>query len=469
LLAIVATLILTIGTQFYWNANNFRQNRSVIKKEIVSDFEKSVEEFYVRTGAANSYTVIDTRKQANSPEGVLRFLELIEGDSLAKYFKNPNKTGNYNADLGLEEAIVNLNGFTLVRGKTLLENNPELARYTNRITLTIQPDTIPIFLLHELLGEKLSSRSLELEYSVQYIRQDSLWASVGLDTDRWTEKLSSKSDFIPEGDHILLSYNISFASYFRRGLVGIVLSALLSLAVVLSLLYLTRTIGRQKKLTEMKDDFISNLTHEFKTPIATASAALQTLEMKEGSIKGNSVTRYSGIAQDQLKKLNTMVEKLLETASLHADHLIIRKEHQDIRIQLEDLVNRFREQRPGLAISLHVGKGDYLKEVDPFHWENSLYNLLENAAEYGRPPVEVRMQSVSGEIRIEITDKGGGLSPEDSERIFHKFYRIPSGNQHNQKGHGIGLYYARTIVEKHGGRLQCIPGTDTTTFQISLP
>lgn len=463
------TVVLTVGSQYYWNASNYRANRERILRDLRFDLETAVEEYFARTSAAHTFTLIDTRTERGNGYADWDFLEAFDMDSLPKYFKN-SKGFHYDPSrTDIKEAVIYKEGAILVRGKTILEDHPEFMDYPNRISMTIQPDTIPLLLLKEEFEKRTTKRDLDFPYRLEYRRSDSLLAVVETISGRWEGVMKSKSEFVPDKDSILLSYVLPVSSTFRRGLFGLVLSLILSGAVLFSLYYLLRTINRQKKLSEMKDDFVSNLTHEFKTPIATASAALQALDMAEKEKDNPSGLRYSRIAHQQLEKLNSMVDKLLETASLDAGHLSVRREELDLNPHLSGLVTRFGQEHPDLELSLNSPQGKIMKEVDPFHWENTLYNLLENAAKYGQPPIEIQLNHYPDGIRLDITDHGGNLTKEDAERIFDKFYRVPRGNQHEQKGHGIGLYYSRAIVEKHGGRLYCLPGDGTTTFRIHLP
>ncbi len=467
--AAAVTVILTLGSQYYWNASNYAANRERILKDIRFEFESAVDQYFARTSAANSYTIIDTRSPGDPGYQAFSFLDILDFDSLPSYFENssgPEASGNQGE---LQEGIVVLENITLVRGKTLLQQHPELQEYPNRMTLNIQPDSIPLDILEEEFTRRLKRRELSFPFRLNYYESDSLRAMRQTGEYRWEGELTSTSEFIPSKESISLQYRLPPSSTFRRGLFGLILSLILSGAVLFSLYYLIKTIERQKRLSEMKDDFIGNLTHEFKTPIATASAALQALDKAEEVGKIPSIRRYSSIAQGQLDKLHTMVEKLLETATLHTDQVNLSRERTDLSTHIREVIGRFQQRHPELEMVLNVPNGSIWRDVDAFHWENSLLNLLENAVKYGQPPVEVKLLEGENGIILTVTDQGGNLSPEEAERIFDKFYRVSTGRTHDVKGHGIGLYYARTIVEKHGGSLSCRPGAHSTTFEIALP
>ena len=460
-------MILTLGTQYYWNAVHYQENRSLLIREIQGDLDKAVDAFYAKTSAAFTYTIIDTRqKEIESLDG-FDFLDLIALDSLASYFDDQHDITKGELNLDLKESIIEENGLTLVRGKTILDSRPDLLKYPNRLSMTVHPDTIPMYILKSEFEKSLSDRGLDFPFTLRYFEKDSLFAE--LTPLENAEILVSRSEFIPEGDRIELGVVLPVNSAFKKGFVGIGLSVILSATVLFCLLYLMRTIARQKKVSEIKDDFIGNLTHEFKTPIATASAALQALNQTESIQQDGQLLRYSGIAQGQLDKLNQMLEKLLETASLHAEEVSLELEELDLSAHTREWAQRWQDRKNLGEIELIIPDRPIKRKVDLFHWENALKNILENAFKYGDPPVQIELKENHQAVHFYITDQGGGISAEDCRRIFDKFYRVPSGNRHDVKGHGIGLYYTKEIIEKHGGQILCSSNQETTSFQIILP
>lgn len=467
LAAVVLTMVLTLGTQYYWNAIHFEENRIRLLKDIQTDLDAAVQAYYQRTSAAFSYTLIDTRTDEERKKNNLAMYEMVRMDSLGSYFGETSDRKMGEMDLGMKEAIVDFEDFTLVRGKTILETRPDLKPFTNRMTWTVHTDSIPLFVLEQEMTRLKEERDFDYNYQLSYYKKDSL--VIQSPPIEGQEVLRSQSKYLPSTDHIELAVSLPSNSLFKKGLLGILLSLILSATVLFCLLYLLRTIARQKKVSEIKDDFIDNLTHEFKTPIATASAALQALNQTETAKEDSQLQRYTGIAQGQLDKLNQMVEKLLETASLHAEEVQLAKEEVDVAGYNRDWLQRLQERKPQGSLVLRFEEELPPYSLDRFHFENALSNIIENAYKYGKPPVEVHFQLKGTGLHISITDQGGGIPKEELHRIFEKFYRIPSGNVHNVKGHGIGLYYAKTIIEKHGGQIQCSSDGQITRFEIELP
>ena len=163
-----------------------------------------------------------------------------------------------------------------------------------------------------------------------------------------------------------------------------------------------------------------------------------------------------------------MVEKLLETAALDSDQLVLKKEGIDPAPVLTQLVQKFQTLAPEKEFNLLLPPSCRPIEVDPFHFEQVISNLLDNAVKYGGNRIQLRLaQSTATQIQVE--DNGNGLSPEQAKHIFEQFYRVPKGNLHDVKGFGIGLYYVKKIMEKHGGNVSLQTSKNSTQFTTDWP
>ena len=263
-------------------------------------------------------------------------------------------------------------------------------------------------------------------------------------------------------------YNDPTLEALKKSSTGILLSLLLCTTVIVSLFYLLKIIRKQKELAEIKNDLISNITHEFKTPIATISTAVEAIENFNVLEDTEKTKRYLLMSSAQLKKLHQMVEKLLETATLDSEKLILKKESVDLVGLISRIVKKYKiltEKNISLSSNIHYR----IQSLDIFHVENAISNLIDNAIKYGGQQIEVNINSVLNYTVITVVDDGKGIEKNQQERVFDKFYRIPKGNRHDVKGFGIGLYYSKKIIEKHGGTIQLTSQTDTTIFKINLP
>jgi two-component system phosphate regulon sensor histidine kinase PhoR len=217
----------------------------------------------------------------------------------------------------------------------------------------------------------------------------------------------------------------------------------------------------------MKNDLISNITHEFKTPIATASAALEGVQRFTNNGDLDKTDRYLNMGRDQLVKLNGMVERILETASLNSNELMLQKSRVEVNELIEMVLNKHQNQT-SKKILFDPGTHKITITADSFHLENAINNLIDNAIKYGGDQIDVVLSSTPGSITIIVTDNGHNLSSKDVKLIFDKFYRVAKGNLHDVKGFGIGLFYTKSIIEKHKGTI-IATAQPQTIFKITLP
>ena len=233
--------------------------------------------------------------------------------------------------------------------------------------------------------------------------------------------------------------------------------------------YLLKIINQQKELAIVKNDLISNITHEFKTPIATVSTAIEAIENFNVLDDKEKTKKYLAMSSIQLKKLHLMVEKLLETATLDSEQLILKKENIDIVEIIEKQVTKHQLITKDKEILFSSNIKPIYLNIDIFHFENVLSNLVDNAIKYGGNKIEININSILNSVEISVADNGQGIDKNLQDRIFDKFYRIPKGNTHDVKGFGIGLYYSKKIIEKHNGLLNLEATKTNTIFKITMP
>ncbi|MCK5401727.1 MAG: HAMP domain-containing histidine kinase, partial [Flavobacteriaceae bacterium] len=235
------------------------------------------------------------------------------------------------------------------------------------------------------------------------------------------------------------------------------------------LFYLLKIIKHQKQLAEVKNDLISNITHEFKTPISTISVALESIKNFNVIDDKEKTKSYLDMSSSQLSKLNVMVEKLLETATLDSDSLDLNKEPVNITDLLQTIIDKHQIQTETKKINFRSSSENIIANVDVFHFENAINNIIDNAIKYGGNEISVYLKQHENTFEISISDNGKSLTKKNKDKIFEKFYRVSKGNTHDVKGFGIGLYYAKKIIEKHNGNIHLDLNNILTTFKISLP
>lgn len=252
----------------------------------------------------------------------------------------------------------------------------------------------------------------------------------------------------------------------------ILISIVLILVISFSFIYTILTIFRQKKLSEMKNDFINNMTHEFKTPISTISLACEMLKDNEIDKSAEVQGSYVNIITDENKRLGSMAEKILQTAVIDKGQLTLNKELFNLHQTIEEVISGIRiqvEVKNGKIVSGLNARNYYLK-ADKTHVTNLIYNIVDNAIKYTplNPLIQINTISNHKGIYITVADNGIGISKANQKKIFEKLFRVSTGNVHNVKGFGLGLHYVKTIIEKHEGQIsvesELKKGTKITIF-----
>lgn len=255
---------------------------------------------------------------------------------------------------------------------------------------------------------------------------------------------------------------------------GVVVSSLLMLAAVAgALLYLLRTLFRQKTLEEMRRDLTHNITHELKTPIAVANAANDALLDFGAADDVQRRRRYLTVIRQQLASLSDMVQRILTMSVEERGEFGLVREETDVGALLREVADEYRlKARKEARIELRVEPDPLLFPLDRFHMRHLAGNLVDNALKYSGERVHIRIEArlVQGWLQLTVDDDGIGIDRRARELIFEKFYRVPTGDRQEVRGFGLGLYYVRLVALRHGGtiRVDSAPGRGTR-FTIRIP
>jgi two-component system phosphate regulon sensor histidine kinase PhoR len=266
-------------------------------------------------------------------------------------------------------------------------------------------------------------------------------------------------------EHIFLVRSLGFVGYTSIAL------TIFFMVVFLGTLYI---IFRQKKLSDIKSDFVNNMTHELKTPISTISLASQMLKDKSISTDKKNIEHIAGVIEEETKRLSHQVEKVLQMAIFDKGKLKLKKKETDIHEILANVINNFsiRLQNKNGKLVYDFDAEDPFVPVDEVHITNLFSNLVDNAIKYCQetPLIYIHTANKEKGIEIMIRDNGIGMSREHLKKIFDQFYRVPTGNIHNTKGFGLGLSYVKKVVDAHNGKIkvESQPGKGTT-FIVFLP
>lgn len=235
------------------------------------------------------------------------------------------------------------------------------------------------------------------------------------------------------------------------------LSVLLVTFIAITFLFLYRNLLAQRRLALMKNDFISNITHELKTPIATVNVAIEALRNFDALESPERTKEYLDISAAELQRLSMLVDKVLKLSMFENREIELQKENFDLKQLVEEVIYSMRLQfeKNKALISFKNFGSDFYLSADRMHITSVIYNLIDNALKYsnGNPNINIELASISGELQLSVSDKGIGIEADYIDKIFDKFFRVPSGDHHNIKGYGLGLSYVAEVVRKHNGTI----------------
>jgi len=262
--------------------------------------------------------------------------------------------------------------------------------------------------------------------------------------------------------------------YLIRKLASPILFSLFLVGVtVFSFALLYRNLQRQRKLTEIKNEFISNITHELKTPIATVGVAIEALRNFNAINDPQRTKEYLDISQNELQRLSLLVDKVLKLSMFEKKEIELKYELLDLKGVVEEVVSSMKLQieKHHATASINT-EGDTHLQGDRLHLLSVVFNLLDNALKYGNGNIAIKfdLKEKENEVELSVADNGIGISQEYKDKVFEKFFRVPLGNTHNTKGYGLGLSYVAHVIQRHKGKIEVEsqPGLGSK-FIITLP
>ena len=286
------------------------------------------------------------------------------------------------------------------------------------------------------------------------------------------ETLLFPNDIVPSQYKLLISFPEQSFIIWKTMTGTLIGSFLLVAIVVIAFYFAVTTIYRQKKLSEIKNDFISNMTHELKTPISTISLACEAAQDPDVANNSETINSFIGMIDQENKRLAKLVENVLQTALLDKGKLKLKLSEVRVDRLVNEVVEAFQIQFRDKGGDLTIEHSDALNwDLDRIHFSNVVYNLLDNSLKYcdKSPEVQVRLEKIKNGFTLTVKDNGIGIKKEDQQRIFENLYRVPTGDVHDVKGFGLGLSYVSSIVQLHGGEidLESTWGTGST-FKITI-
>ena len=368
-------------------------------------------------------------------------------DSVKKFFYNHYSGANFQLQTSnlklLKDVIENILNYDHFR---LIENK------------------IKVKELDSLLHTELKNKGINISYEFG-IYSPSHHMLVLQKTGKFTDELlknSYKYNLYPNDIYMPAEYLYIYfphrETYILTHVWGILLlSALLIATLVYIFTFTINTLIRQKRLDELKSDLINNLTHEFKTPISTISIACEALKDKDLQKSPLVYEKYLNIIIDENQRLEAMAENVLQAAIIDKGFLRLYKMPLSVHQTIESVIKSINlqiENKNGIITTDFQATNDVIN-ADATHLSGVIYNLLDNANKYSQynPKINIRTENRDEGIIISVSDNGIGISKQNQKKIFDTLYRVPTGNVHDVKGHGLGLGYVKAIVEKHGGNI----------------
>lgn len=471
------TVVVIIGVQLYWIFKEYHLNKHHLISKVQLSLDNSVEAYYVNltktgiitftsTDSSNTKKKIDTIYiKPGSRFGLRKKID----STLQKIAKTETKKPL----LIKNRRDGNFPFFTA--NKSFPKSIDSLI---SKVFISISRDSLNLKKLNTYVSKEFNRNNINLTYGLKFstFRRESNGKNPTVTTynlDNFPKKYLktvSKSTFLPHRSKLELFFTNESSILLKESLISILLSLSLSLCIIASLLYLLKTIYKQKQLSEIKNDLISNITHEFKTPIATISTALEAMKNFNALDDKEKSEKYINIANNQIQKLDVMIEKILETATLNHEDLNITKKPINITDLIDEIVTKYQFISNEKTIHFNSTIPNKVINLDSFHFENAIGNIFDNAIKYGGKKITAKLSSANNTIILTISDNGNGIPKNQKNKVFEQFYRIPTGNKHAVKGFGIGLFYTKKIIEKHGGTIEIVYAKNVeTAFKITLP
>ncbi|MGI9526167.1 MAG: sensor histidine kinase [Weeksellaceae bacterium] len=498
------SIIGLITVQIYWLNQAFKSGENEFNSRIIKALDETADA--VNKHELNQYYNLfnETRKTLQEQDDSVEVVtSQIESDSanvkyvfLTRYMMDKVKlpvSGIYNDSLKVTELYsserkIKLQKDSSVQGFSPIQVNLEsefrdasysLERFA-RFDAGNKPiaQRVSIEELDSIFGEKLKKWNIDTPFELAVLDKDS--TSIALESKRYVKKPSNHATALFRDNEDMPSHFLSVYLPEQKEAIFSNISALFTITILFTLTILGIYIAslyammRQRKVSQMKTDFMNNMTHEFKTPIATISVASDALKNKMISNNPEKVIYYANMIKQENKRMNHQVEMVLRMSKLEKNQIRLERSKTHLNQIVKESIESIRlivENRNGTIFeNIHAEKDELL--VDRFHLGNIILNVLENANKYSpeEPKITVETYNLNDYYIVKISDEGIGMNKNVLGKIFDKFYREETGNIHNVKGHGLGLAYVKHVTHLHGGQVDVESEKGKgSTFYIKLP
>ena len=407
---------------------------------------------FIDENSENIQIISTIKRSEKDDKNVIIVEDSIVGNQKTIYYKITDKYSN-------------------VFSNMLVEYETRLKPIDERIDIT-KLDTL---IKNEILEKGLDS---DYEYAIINTQADSIEKkSKGFQTDYIPKAYKANlfpKDIIEKSTYLYL-YLPGKNSFIFNSISLMLLGSIFFTLIIIVIFFITiRITFKQKKISEIKSDFINNMTHEFKTPIATISLAADSIKNPKIISNEEKINKYIKIIKEENRRMNNQVESVLQISLLEKEKFKVNLSEFDLHDLIEKAIqnNNLKVIEKGGKMNVSLHAENPFAMVDETHFLNIIHNLLDNAIKYSPNKLHINLttQNQNGNIKIAVEDLGIGIKKEELVRIFDKFYRVPTGNIHNVKGFGLGLSYVKAIINEFSGTIHASSEFGKgSKFEISLP
>ncbi len=447
-----SSILLLLVLQFFWLQKVYKDESSSFQKETSMMFRNMVFDM-------NDSLIDQSIHRIPGDSGRIEFLKSHGGNDTLRMIERHATRREY---FNLEDSSARVQVFissdsdhdSLERILRPLVSKIKQNHGPQTFAIKISLDSLKIADIENKFSKLLGSAGINLPFRVQCIQKP---GPTPPDTRLIKSSSPEQVIFTPAGDYFL-DFPDQHWVILQKMSPQILFSVFLTLLTISSFYMMHRTSKMQQRLMGLKNDFISNVTHELKSPIATVSVAIEALRNFKGLDNPKLTTEYLDIAQNELNRLTLLTDKVLRTAVFENTGVEFKSGQIDAERLVTQVLNSLKLvlEKNQTVVTLEKEGNDFVVWGGADHLANVVYNLLDNALKYSQPGagITVRLISFPNRVSISVKDHGIGIPAEYQKKIFEKFFRVPTGDVHNIKGYGLGLSYVASVIRSHGGTIE---------------
>ena len=470
------TIIVIIGFQVYWLKDNYNREKRTVEIRTGVAFQDAIRQLQmVKLKLPKKFLRMSANK-SNS-----KFLTEEDFVDIGKNNLKPRSQiitmvntlrNSVMKDSGLKSTVIiasrkngemNFNDTTLIRVRKDIDTNNHAFNILYGVD-SLQ-DSLKLPEIIKSYSAALKKENLQIPFKIT--RSDSA------ELNNEDELSDATVGFAHPVTYHLSLLNTS-GYLLKRLTLPILFSLFLVGVTIFSFVLLYRNLLKQQRLAEIKNEFISNISHELKTPIATVAVAIEALKNFNAMHDPRKTKEYLDISTNELQRLGLLVDKVLKLSMFEKREIELNKEHFDMKELIQEVLDTMRLQfeKNNAAVNFNTAGNDFIINADKLHITSVIYNLLDNALKYCNddPVIKVQLSAQQTNIELTVNDNGIGIAPEYQPKIFDKFFRVPTGNKHVVKGYGLGLSYVSHIIAQHHGIIHVESEINKgSTFTIKIP